>query len=115
MTSETNFKPFDGQANLERKELAKYLNRVGRGVNCRLDVPILVMSDVKWAATVFSELAKQLTELAFVDDRSEIWRILAARSAMEQGRSKLAHTNQQKTSIKLAAKAREDSEKNRSR
>lgn len=108
-------KPFDGQSNLERKELAKYLNRVGRGVNCRLDVPILVMSDIKWAATVFGELSKQLTELAFVDDRSEIWRILAGRAAMEGARSKLAHTNKQKTSIQLAAKAREDNEKKRSR
>jgi len=109
------FKPFDGQSNLERKELAKYLNRVGRGVNCRMDVPILVLSDIKWAATVFSDLAKQLTDLAFVDDRSEIWRILAARAAMEQARSKLAHTNQQKTSIKLAAKDREEQENRRTR
>ncbi len=108
-------KPFDGQANLQRKELAKYLNRVGRGVNCRLDVPILVMSDVKWAATVFSELAKELGQLAFTDDRSEIWRILAARAAMEGARAKLAHTNKQKTSIKLAAKAAKDLEDKRSR
>ena len=107
------FKPFDSQANLDRKELAKYLNRVGRGVNCRLDVPILVMSDLKWAATVFSELAKQMGELAFTDDRSEIWRILAARAAMEGARAKLAQTNEQKTSLKLAAKAREDREKRR--
>ena len=107
------FKPFDGQANIERKELAKYLNRVGRGVNCRLDVPILVMSDLKWAATVFSELAKDLGELAFTDDRSEIWRILAARAAMEGARNKLTYTNEQKTSLKLAAKAKEDEEKRR--
>lgn len=107
-------KPFDGQNNLERKELARYLNRVGRGVNCRLDVPILVISDIKWAATVFSELAKQLGELAFVDDRSEIWRILAARAAMEGARSRLAQTNQKKTATELAAKARQDHEKHRS-
>lgn len=33
-------KPFDGERNLERKQLAGYLNRIGRGVNCRLDVPL---------------------------------------------------------------------------
>jgi hypothetical protein len=107
-------KPFDGQSNLERKELAKYLNRVGRGVNCRLDVPILVISDIKWAATVFERLSKELTQLAFVDDRSEIWRILASRAAMETARSELMQKNQHKTSLKLAAKAKEDEEKRRS-
>lgn len=100
-------KPFDGINNLQRKELAQYLNRVGRGVNCRLDVPILVMSDIKWAATIFERLARDLTQLAFVDDRSEIWRILAARHAMEAARSQLTQKNEQKISIKLAKEARD--------
>ena len=107
MSHEPYVKPFDGQSNLERKELAKYLNRVGRGVNCRLDVPILVMSDIKWAATVFERLSKELTELAFVDDRSEIWRILGARHAMESARSELMQKNEHKTSLKLAKAARD--------
>ena len=101
------FKPFDGQANLERKELAKYFNRVGRGVNCRLDVPILVMSDLKWAAKVFSDLSKKLTELGWDDNRSEIWRILAARHAMESARFELATTNKKEISQELAKHGRE--------
>jgi hypothetical protein len=100
-------KPFDGEYNVERKELAKYLNRVGRGVNCRMDVPILVISDIKWAAKVFSDLAKTLTDLGWEDDRSDIWRILAARHAMESARSELTQKNQQKTSIKLAKSAKD--------
>jgi len=99
------FKPFDGQYNLERKELAHYLNRVGRGVNCRMDIPVLTISDIKWASKVFSELSKTLTELGFEDERSEIWRILAARAAMEHARSELAITNKKETSLKLADKA----------
>ena len=106
MTTEY-FKPFDGQSNLQRKELAKYFNRVGRGVNCRLDVPILVMSDLKWAAKVFSDLSKTLTKLGWEDDRSEIWRILAARHAMELARYELAQTNKKETSQELAKRARD--------
>lgn len=101
------FKPFDGQSNLERKELAQYFKRVGRGVNCRLDVPILVMADLKWAAKVFSDLSKALTELGWDDDRSEIWRILAARHAMEAARSELAQTNKKEISQELAKHARD--------
>lgn len=102
-----HFKPFDGENNLERKELAKYLNRVGRGVNCRMDVPILVVSDIKWAAKVFSDLSKTLTELGWEDDRSDIWRILAARHAMETARSELTQKNHQKISLKLAREAKD--------
>ena len=112
--AEANYiKPFDNLSNLDRQELAKYLNRVGRGVNCRLDVPILVMSDLKWAAKVFSDLSKTLTDLGWEDERSEIWRILAARAAMENARSKLAHTNKKEISLKLAAKARSNREARR--
>lgn len=106
MTSD-NFKPFDGLSDLQRKDLAKYFNRVGRGVNCRLDVPILVMSDLKWAAKIFSELSKTLIALGWEDDSSEIWRILAARHAMESARYKLAQTNKKEISQELAKRARD--------
>jgi len=98
-------KPFDGQRGLERKQLAQYLNRVGRGVNCRMDVPILTIEDIKWAATVFEQLAKELTQLAFTDDRSDIWRILGARYAMENARGELALRNAKKASEKAAKEA----------
>lgn len=100
-------KPFDGENNLERKQIAHYFNRVGRGVNCRLDVPVLTVSDVKWAAKTFSDLSKELTRLAWEDERSEIWRILAARSAMEGARASLATTNKKETSVKLAKASRD--------
>ena len=97
-----NVKPFDGDVNVARKDIAKYFNRIGRGVNCRMDVPVLVISDIKWAAKVFNDLSKTLTDLGWEDDRSDIWRVLAARHAMELARSQLAQQNQQKTSLKLA-------------
>lgn len=94
-----------GDGVVRRNELAAYLNRLGRGVNCRLDVPILTLNDMKAAATVFSELAKELAHLAFEDDRVEIYRVLSGRHAMETAREKLSRLNRQKLSISLAKDA----------
>jgi hypothetical protein len=108
-------KPFDGERNLDRKQLAGYLNRVGRGVNCRLDVPLLVTSDIRWAAKAFSDLAKRLTELGWEDERSDIYRILEARSAIEGTRALLARHNERETSLQLAEQARTNREIKRTR
>lgn len=108
-------KPFDGERNLERKQLAGYLNRIGRGVNCRLDVPLLVTQDIRWAAKVFSDLAKRLTELGWEDERSDIWRILEARHAIEGARGQIARQNQREEALQLAEKARQKRETDRSR
>jgi hypothetical protein len=89
-------KPLDGMKDLDRKTVAKYFNRVGRGLNCRLDVPILVMDDVKWAAKIFNELSKELTKIAWEDERTDIWRILEARYAMEAAKRELHHRNEKK-------------------
>lgn len=94
-----------GDGKLHRNDLATYLNRLGRGINCRLDIPILTIADIKTAATQFSELSKELAHLAFDDDRVEIYRILEARHAMEAARSKIARKNHQKISIDLAKQA----------
>lgn len=100
-------KPFDGENNLNRQQLAMYFNRIGRGINCRMDVPILVMSDVRWAAKVFSELGKTLTQLGWEDERSDIYRILSARHAMEAARFQLAQVNQKKEAVKAWKKAQD--------
>lgn len=99
--------PLGDQAELNRQQLARYLNRVGRGVNCRLDVPVLVMEDVKWASKVFSDLSKELSDLAFNDSRPEIWRVLGARYAMEAAKRELHLRNERKLSAKLMRKAAE--------
>lgn len=91
-----------GNGAAHRQELASYLNRLGRGINCRMDIPVLTIEDIKWAATVLGELSKDLADLAFNDERVEIYRILSARHTMENARLKLAHTNGQKLSIKMA-------------
>ena len=98
-------KPLDHEYGLERTQLARYLNRVGRGVNCRLDIPVLTIEDVKWASKIFSDLSKQLSTIAFSDDRPDIWRILAARYAMEDAKRELHVRNDRKGSIKAYKKA----------
>lgn len=89
-------KPLDGIRDLDRKTGAKYFNRVGRGLNCRMDVPILVIDDVKWAAKIFAELSQQLTQIAWEDDRTDIWRVLEARYAMEGAKRELHQRNEKK-------------------
>lgn len=96
--------PLGDQAELSRKQLAKYLNRVGRGLSCRLDVPVLVMDDVKWASKIFEDLSRELAELAFNDGRSEILRVLAARYAMEAAKRELHLRTERKETVKLSRK-----------
>lgn len=99
--------PLGDQHDLSRKQLAKYLNRVGRGLSCRLDVPVLVMDDVKWAAKIFEDLSKELAGLAFNDGRTEILRILAARYAMESAKRELHLRTDRKETVKLSRKEAE--------
>lgn len=99
-------KPLDGVRDLDRKTVAKYFNRVGRGLNCRMDVPILVIDDIKWAAKVFGELSKQLTHIAWEDERTDIWRVLEARYAMEAAKRELHQRNEKKIGKAEYAKLR---------
>lgn len=92
----------------DRKHLAHYLNRVGRGVNCRLDVPVLCVEDVKWASKIFGDLSKELANIAFDEKRPDIWRILGARYAMEGAKRELHVRNNRK----LAKKVFEDAVRN---
>ncbi len=99
-------KPLDGMRDLDRKTVAKYFNRVGRGLNCRMDVPILVIDDVKWAAKIFAELSQQLTQIAWEDDRTDIWRVLEARYAMENAKRELHQRNEKKVGKREYTKLR---------
>lgn len=97
-------KPLDGEYGLERKQLARYLNRVGRGINCRMDIPVLTIDDIKWTAKIFHDLSKELSKIAFEDSRSDIWRILEARFAMEGAKRELHVRNNRQEAIKAFKK-----------
>lgn len=81
-------KPFNDVKDLKRKDAAKYLNRMGRGLNCRMDIPVLCIEDVRWAAAIFSDLGKELNSIVDIK-KSDIIRIVSARNAMEGARFKL--------------------------
>ena len=93
-------------AELDAADMAKYLMRIGRGLSCRLDVPILSLEDLKWASTVFSNLSRCLRDLAHNDNRQEVIRVIAGRYAMESAKSELHHRNHRKGVIKKITKAR---------
>lgn len=98
--TEPRYDPFDGRKKVSKDDFAIYLRRVGRGLNCRLDVPILNLEDLKWAAKTFIELGQELQDLAFKDDRVEVVRVLAARYAMEEAKRVLYAKNDRKEVIK---------------
>lgn len=102
-------KPFDGEYDLKKEQLAKYFNRVGRGLNCRMDIPVLTVEDVKWAATLLEKLAKQLCQIAYHDERPDIWRIMAGRYAIEQCRFELGLRGDKKSSERVMRKVKERS------
>jgi hypothetical protein len=109
MTIMEAVRPLEGAVNLERKHLAQLLGRTGRGINCRMDIPIMVLEDIRWASKVFSDLAAELQELGFGDQiHDEIYRILRARAAMEKARHALAITNKKGEAVKarISAKAK---------
>lgn len=105
---EPRYDPFDGRGKLDKDDMAIYLRRVGRGLNCRLDVPILSLEDLKWAAKIFTELAEHLQQLAYKDERQDTLRIMAGRYAMEYAKSELHYRNDRKGVIKRITKEREN-------
>ena len=86
--NEDKEKPFNDVKDLKRSDAAKYLNRMGRGLNCRMDIPVLSVEDIRWAACVFRDLGKELESIVEVK-KSDIIRIVSARNAMEGARFKL--------------------------
>ena len=73
-----------------RKELAGYLHRVGRGLACRIDLPVLCLDDVRWTAAVLVDLGVELERLG--DDpsgREPLMAVLEARMAIERARERL--------------------------
>lgn len=100
----TTLNPLDG-AEIDRKAAAWYLKRVGRGVNARIDVPVLVLDDVRWAAKIFSELAQTLVQAGWEGNKSDIYRVLEARYAIEQARFGLAKVTKKSEALKAWKKA----------
>jgi hypothetical protein len=63
----------------KRAELALFLGRSGRGVNCRIDVQILTLEDIKRAAFELDLLVKNLQKIAANTDQNDVLQVLSAR------------------------------------
>jgi len=63
----------------KRLELANFLGRSGRGVNCRIDIQILTLEDIKQAAYELDMLSKNLFKIAQNIDQNEVFQVLSAR------------------------------------
>lgn len=88
----------------DRKTLARMLNGMGRGVNARLDVPLVVLNDLKWAAIVFSDLADAFKSIAFETDRPDVYKVLAARMTLDDAKYRLHAKNKRAQSLELQKK-----------
>ena len=63
----------------KRQELAKFLGRSGRGVNCRIDIQILTLEDIKQAAFELGSLAKNLLKITENLEQNDVLQVLSAR------------------------------------
>jgi hypothetical protein len=75
---------FDGSkpvsvTNKKRQELANFLGRSGRGVNCRIDIQILTLEDIRQAAFELGRLSKSLQKIVESDDQNDVLQVLSAR------------------------------------
>lgn len=72
-------------------KLAQYLANLGQPMNCRLDIRLTSMEELKKAAVLISELNKALNHLTFEDERDPVLRVLIARDAMQHARMGLKY------------------------
>jgi hypothetical protein len=83
-------------------KLAAYLEAVGHRPNCRLDVRITSMEELKKAAVLISELNKTLQHFAYDSERDEALRVIMARDAMHKARNALKYLRPK--ALRIAAK-----------
>lgn len=76
--------------------LGQYLASLGQPMNCRLDIRLTNMEELKKAAVLISELNKALNHIAFEDSRDPVLRVLIARDAMQHARMGLKYMRAKK-------------------
>lgn len=72
-------------------KLAAYLEATGHRPNCRLDIRITSIEELKKATVLISELNKTLQALAYDSERDEALRVIMARGAMQKARNALKY------------------------
>jgi hypothetical protein len=77
-------------------KLGQYLANLGQPMNCRLDIRMTSLEELKKAAVLVSELNKALNHLAYEDPRDPVLRVLIARDAMQHARMSLKYMRAKK-------------------
>ncbi len=77
-------------------KLGQYLANLGQPMNCRLDIRMTSLEELKKAAVLVSELNKALNQLAYEDQRDPVLRVLIARDAMQHARMGLKYMRAKK-------------------
>lgn len=75
----------------EENKLGEYLKNTGQPLNCRLDLRITRLEELKKAAVIISELNKTLQHYAYEADGDPVLRVLMARDAIEIQKNKLKY------------------------
>jgi hypothetical protein len=77
-------------------KLGQYLANLGQPMNCRLDIRLTNLEELKKAAVLVEQLHKALNQIAFEDSRDPVLRVLIARDAMQHARMGLKYMRAKK-------------------
>jgi hypothetical protein len=88
----------------EDHKLGQYLANLGQPLNCRLDIRMTSLEELKKASVLISELNKALNHLAYEDGRDPVLRVLIARDAMQHARIGLKYMQAKKVAKSTPAK-----------
>jgi hypothetical protein len=84
--------------------LGEYLAKLGQPMNCRLDIRMTSLEELKKASVLISELNKALNHLAYEDGRDAVLRVMIARDAMQHARIGLKYMQAKKVAKFTPAK-----------
>jgi hypothetical protein len=91
-------------------KLGEFLKRSGRPLLSRIDIRLTSQEELKWAATIISQLNAELQHLAYASDADNTLKILLARQACTAAAFKLRYIQRvsdgKKKNRKAPAKAK---------
>lgn len=80
----------------EEHKLGDFLKRRGEPLNCRLDLRMTSLEELKKAAVLISQVNGVLNKLAYEDERDAVLRVMLARDALQHIRFHLKYARPKK-------------------
>lgn len=75
----------------EEHKLGEFLKRRGDPLNCRIDLRLTSLEELKKAAVLISQVNGVLNKLAYEDERDAVLRVMLARDALQHIRFHLKY------------------------